>query len=86
MPHLKVTPFEPSIIEQKLTNSTMMTMVAKALTRDDMLIGVEHAGEEFLLQLKPDEKVYLLKYDKVTRPLKVNLLKGLWMWCLKSWI
>jgi len=53
----------------------MMTMVAKALKRDDILIGVEHAGEEFLLQLKPDEKAYLLKYDKVTRPLKVNLLK-----------
>jgi len=75
MPHLKVTPFEPSIIEQKLAKSTMMTMVAKALKRDDILIGVEHAGEEFLLQLKPDEKAYLLKYDKVTRPLKVNLLK-----------
>ena len=75
MPHLKVTPFEPSLIEEKLANSTMMTMVAKALTRDDSLIGIEHAGEEFLLQLKPDEKGYLLKYDKVTRPLKVNLLK-----------
>ena len=75
MPHLKVTPFETSIIEQKLAKSTMMTMVAKALKRDDSLIGVEHAGEEFLLQLKPDEKAYLLKYDKVTRPLKVNLLK-----------
>lgn len=75
MPHLKVTPFEPSRIEEKLENSTMMTMVAKALTRDDSLIGIEHAGEEFLLQLKPDEKAYLLKYDKVTRPLKVNLLK-----------
>ena len=75
MPHLKVTPFEISIIEQKLAKSTMMTMVAKALKRDDILIGVEHAGEEFLLQLKPDEKAYLLKYDKVTRPLKVNLLK-----------
>jgi tRNA (guanine-N7-)-methyltransferase len=75
MPHLKVTPFESSLIEEKLANSTMMTMVAKALTRDDSLIGIEHAGEEFLLQLKPDEKAYLLKYDKVTRPLKVNLLK-----------
>ena len=57
------------IIEEKLAKSTMMTMVAKALKRDDILIGVEHAGEEFLLQLKPDEKAYLLKYDKVTRPL-----------------
>lgn len=75
MPHLKVTPFEPADIAQKIEASAMMTMYAKALTRDDSLIGIEHAGEEFLLQLKPDEKAYLLKYDKVTRPLKVNLLK-----------
>ncbi|MCW8821470.1 MAG: tRNA (guanosine(46)-N7)-methyltransferase TrmB [Sulfurovum sp.] len=75
MPHLKVTPFDTSIIEQQIATSEMMTFCAKALNRHDMLIGVEHAGEEFLLQLKPDEKAYLLKYDKVSRPLKVNLLK-----------
>jgi len=75
MPHLKVTPFESSYIAEQIDASAMMTMVAKALTRDDILIGIEYAGEEFLLQLKPDEKEYLLKYDKVTRPLKVNLLK-----------
>jgi tRNA (guanine-N7-)-methyltransferase len=75
MPHLKVTPFDISIVEEHLKKSPMMTFCAKALNRDEMLIGVEHAGEEFLLQLKPDEKAYLLKYDKVTRPLKVNILK-----------
>jgi len=75
MPHLKVTPFDTSIVEQQLETSPMMTFCAKALNRDEMLIGVEHAGEEFLLQLKPGEKAYLLKYDKVSRPLKVNLLK-----------
>jgi tRNA (guanine-N7-)-methyltransferase len=75
MPHLKVTPFDTSIVEKQLEKSTIMTFCAKAFTRDEMLIGVEHAGEEFLLLLKPDEKAYLLKYDKVTRPLKVNLLK-----------
>ena len=75
MPHLKVTPFDTSIVEQQIETSPMMTFCATALNRDDMLIGVEHAGEEFLLQLKPDEKAYLLKYDKVTRPLNVNLLK-----------
>ena len=75
MPHLKVTPFDTSIIEQQLATSDMMTFCAKALNRHDILIGIEHAGEEFLLQLKPDEKAYLLKYDKVSRPLKVNLLK-----------
>ncbi|MDQ7046141.1 MAG: tRNA (guanosine(46)-N7)-methyltransferase TrmB [Sulfurovum sp.] len=75
MPHLKVKPFDTSIIESQIAKSTVMTCCGKALTRDDLLIGVEHAGEEFLLQLKPDEKAYLLKYDKVTRPLKVNILK-----------
>ncbi len=52
-----------------------MTHVSQALNSEDILIGIEHEGEEFLLQLKPDEKAYLLKYDKVTRPLKVNILK-----------
>ena len=76
MPHLKVTPFDTSIIEQQISKSPMMTFCATAMNRNDMLIGIEHAGEEFLLQLKPDENAYLLKYDKVTRPLKVNLLKA----------
>jgi tRNA (guanine-N7-)-methyltransferase len=75
MPHLKVTPFDTSLLEQQLSQSQIITFHAKSLTGDDELLGVEHGGEEFLLQLKPDEKATLLKYDKVTRPLKVNLLK-----------
>ncbi len=75
MPHLKVQPFDRAVIQTKLKNSNIMTSVATSFSSDDMLIGVEHAGEEFLLQLKSDEKAYLLKYDKVTRPLKVNILK-----------
>jgi len=75
MPHLKVTPFNSSLIAEKLPESTMMTFQAKSLTGEDEIIGIEHANEEFLLQLKPDEKATLLKYDKVTRPLKVNILK-----------
>ena len=75
MPHLKVTPFDSNSIVQHIVESKVMTLQAKSLTSDDELIGVEHGGEEFLLQLKPDAKATLLKYDKVTRPLKVNLLK-----------
>jgi len=75
MPHLKVSPFDSTIIDTKLPESSIMTFRAKALKGDDEIIGVEHGGEEFLLQLKPDGKETLLKYDKVTRPLKVNLLK-----------
>ncbi len=75
MPHLKVTPFDTSLLEEKLSKSQIITFRAKALKGDDELLGVEHGGEEFLLQLKSDAKATLLKYDKVTRPLKVNLLK-----------
>jgi len=75
MPHLKVKPFDTSLVERELEKSTMMTFCAKAMNHEEMLIGIEHAGEEFMLLLKPDDKEYLLKYDKVSRPLKVNLLK-----------
>ena len=75
MPHLKVKPFESNNITEKLSGSKLMTLQAKSLTSDDEIIGIEHEEEEFLLQLKPDSKATLLKYDKVTRPLKVNILK-----------
>ena len=75
MPHLKVTPFDTSNLSEQIENSSIMKSVAQSLTSDDLIIEVKHAGEEFLLQLKSDEKAYLLKYDKVTRPLKVNILK-----------
>ena len=75
MPHLKVSPFDRDLIAKAMGKSNIMTLQAKSLTSDDIVIGVEHGEEEFLLQLKPDTNAMLLKYDKVTRPLKVNLLK-----------
>ena len=75
MPHLKVKPFDTSIIHDKVKQSGMMTSSSTSMTSSDMLIGIEHKNEEFLLQLKQDTNAYLLKYDKVTRPLKVNILK-----------
>ena len=75
MPHLKVTPFDTKVVSESLAQSKMMVLHAKSLTSSDEVIGVEHEGEEFLLQIKTDEKATLLKYDKVTRPLKVNILK-----------
>ncbi len=75
MPHLKVTPFDTSLIDEKLAKSNIFTFRATSLNSDDEIIGVSYGGEEFLLQIKPDEKATLVKYDKVTRPLKVNLLK-----------
>ncbi len=75
MPHLKVNPFDTAAIDNILPNNTLITFRAQALRGDDEIVAVRHGGEEFLLQIKPDSKGVLLKYDKVTRPLKVNLLK-----------
>ena len=75
MPHLKVTPFDNAMMDAKVAKSTLMTFRARALKGEDEILGIEHGGEEFLLQLKPGKRETLLKYDKVTRPLKVNLLK-----------
>ena len=75
MPHLKVTPFDTRTIENALQQSDILTFRATSLTSDDEILGVALAGEEFLLQIKPGEKETLVKYDKVTRPLKVNILK-----------
>ena len=75
MPHLKVSPFDTSDIETQIAQSDIMTFRAKSLTSSDEIIGIELGGEEFLIQIKPDRDATLVKYDKVTRPLKVNLLK-----------
>jgi len=75
MPHLKATPFDTALIEDRIPQSDIIRFRATALNGGDELLGVEHGGEEFLLQIKLDAKATLVKYDKVTRPLKVNLLK-----------
>ncbi|RLA57576.1 MAG: tRNA (guanosine(46)-N7)-methyltransferase TrmB [Epsilonproteobacteria bacterium] len=75
MPHLKVKPFDIQRLEALSPKSDLVKFYAKSLSAEDYLIGVHLGEEEFLLQIKKDEKAYLLKYDKVTRPLKVNLLK-----------
>ena len=75
MPHLKVKPFNSEKIENILDSENILTLHAKSLTSDDEVVGVELGGEEFLIQIKPDNEATLVKYDKVTRPLKVNLLK-----------
>jgi tRNA (guanine-N7-)-methyltransferase len=76
LPHIKVKPFDTEIVKEHIATSNIMTLHASSLTRDDdEVIGIEHDGEEFLLQIKKDSDTYMLKYDKVTRPLKVNIVK-----------
>ena len=75
MPHLKVTPFDTDTIDAIVKDSKLIKFRATSINSDDEILGVEIGSEEFLIQIKPDAKATLVKYDKVTRPLKVNLLK-----------
>ena len=85
MPHLKVTPFDTSSIDLTLAKSELVNFRAISLTSEDEIVGVNYGGEEFLLQIKPTPKETLVKYDKVTRPLKVNLLKSALDRVSKEW-
>lgn len=75
MPHITVKPFDTSSLEKGQYGSTQFLFKANDLTSKDEILGVKVEGESFLLHVKKSANDYLLKYDKVTRPLKVNLLK-----------
>jgi len=75
MPHITVKPFDTSILKEKSYAKTKILFKSKDLSSSDELIGVEINDNRFLLHIKKSEKNWLLKYDKVTRPLDVNLVK-----------
>jgi tRNA (guanine-N7-)-methyltransferase len=75
MPHITVKPFESSVIEKGMLSDTEILFVADDTHSKDKLIAVKREDESFLLHLKKSKASWLLKYDKVTRPLNVNLVK-----------
>jgi tRNA (guanine-N7-)-methyltransferase len=76
MPHITVKPFDTSIlIEEEDYSQTKLLFKAQDLESNDEIIGVEVEEREFLLHIKKSKQNWLIKYDKITRPLKVNLLK-----------
>ena len=76
MPHITVEPFDTSlIVAGKCSDDTEILFVAQDDFSLDELLGIKHGSEEFLLHLKKNPQSWLLKYDKVTRPLNVNLVK-----------
>jgi tRNA (guanine-N7-)-methyltransferase len=76
MPHITVKPFDTNAIKKgEYSKSTEVLFKAQDNFSSDELIGINHGDEDFLLCLKKNPASWLLKYDKVTRPLKVNLLK-----------
>jgi len=75
MPHIKIEQINQDILDTIVERSSIVQFRADALNGIDYLFGIELQGESFLLQLKRDADVDMLKYDKVTRPLKVNIIK-----------
>ena len=74
MPHITVKPFDTSLIQEEY-QKTKVLFIAQDSYSEDELIGVHLEDESFLLHIKKSPENWLLKYDKVTRPLKVNLVK-----------
>jgi len=80
MPHITVKPFKTSVLKKGKFSQTEILFIANDMHSDDELIAVHREDESFLLHLKKpkiakSENFWLLKYDKVTRPLNVNLVK-----------
>ena len=76
MPHIKFKDFSLEDLKPKEFNNTKVLFIAKDKNSKSNLIGIDLRGTKFLLELKRDKKNnWLLKYDKVTRPLDVNLIK-----------
>ncbi len=75
MPHIKIEKLTREAIAKIPAQSPIVTFIADSRNRNEYLLGVEYKDEEFLLVLKEEPNTHMLKYDKVTRPLRVSLVK-----------
>ena len=75
MPHIKIKKLSSTQLNNIVTTSSIVKFKANSYNDKDCLFGIELDGESFLLQLKYGEDMDMIKYDKVTRPLKVNIIK-----------
>jgi tRNA (guanine-N7-)-methyltransferase len=76
MPHIKVASFDTDMIYKYMKqNDSIIQFCAKSISSNDKIIGIEYDNKEFLLQIKSQGEKTLIKYDKVTRPMDVNILK-----------
>lgn len=76
MPHIKVQTISKDLLDRFVDASSYVNFRADSLSGKDIIFGVANEGEEFLLQLKRESNsIDMLKYDKITRPLKVKLIK-----------
>ena len=75
MPHITIESFDTTKIVLGEYGETQLIFISQDLFSTDEMLGVKVDGEMFLLHIKKAKESWLLKYDKITRPLNVNLVK-----------
>jgi len=75
MPHITIESFDTSKMLFGHYGETELIFISQDLRSTDEILGVKVKEELFLLHIKKAKRSWLLKYDKVTRPLNVNLVK-----------
>ncbi len=75
MPHITIDSFDTSKIVSGDYGETKLLFIAQDFFSEDEMLGVKIGEDTFLLQIKKSDAYWLLKHDKLTRPLDVNLVK-----------
>jgi len=75
MPHITVLPFESSTIAHAKLQHSKFLFLGQDVKNDNEIVGVEVQNEQFLLHIKKTPLHWIVKFDKITRPLNVNLVK-----------
>lgn len=76
MPHVKTKPISSHELETRANKyPDIIEFVAHSINYNELLISVNYENEKFLLIYKYDDSEGLLKFEKITRPLKLATLK-----------
>jgi len=76
VPHVKIKPISSEEFETRASKyPDIIEFIAHSLNYNELLISVNYENEKFLLIYKYDNSEGLLKYEKITRPLKLTTLK-----------
>ncbi len=75
MPHLVVAPFEKRRLDALVQEGDLCTFRAEAEGKSVELIGVRDGEGEFFLELKERPQEWIIRADKITRPLDANRIK-----------
>jgi len=76
VPHIKVMPIsKEELVSRAKKHSELIEFVAHSVNYPEALIGINYQNEKFLLVYKYADNEAMLKYEKITRPLKLSLLK-----------